>query len=208
MPIVLDPKLYEEIKKEADQIYSKPSAYKSGWIVKHYKDAGGRYADDKKPRNLERWFKEKWGDIGNKEYPVYRPFVRVNSKTPLTASEIDPKQAKEQIKLKQKIKGKKNLPPFQGMKEYEIQPYTKKKARQLDVLVYPSENPKHKIDVYNDDGIFICSVGARGYSDYPTYIKTHGKAYADNRRRLYKIRHTKDSEKIGSRGWFADFLLW
>jgi len=104
MPTVLNPKLYEKIKKEANKLYEKPSAYKSGWIVKHYKDAGGTYADDDKPRNLTRWYREMWADIGGEDYPVYRPFVRVNKATPLTAFEIDPKQAKKQIKLKQKIK--------------------------------------------------------------------------------------------------------
>lgn len=112
MPEPLDKALYEKIKKEADIVYTKPSAYKSGWIVKRYKEEGGRYADDNKPKNLKRWFKEEWGDIGGKEYPVYRPHKRISKKTPLTASEIDPAQAKKQIELKQIIKGDANLPPF------------------------------------------------------------------------------------------------
>lgn len=112
MPIVLDQALYDKIKRTADQVYTKPSAYKSGWIVKTYKEKGGRYADDDKPKNLERWFQEQWGDIGGKAYPVYRPFVRVSKDTPLTATEIDPEQAVKQIALKQKIRGTKNLPPF------------------------------------------------------------------------------------------------
>jgi hypothetical protein len=112
MPIVVNQELYNKVKKEADELYSKPSAYKSGWIVKTYKQRGGKYKDDNKPKNLKRWFKENWTDIGNEDYPVYRPTKRITKDTPLTASEIDQKQAKEQIKLKQKIKGKKNLPKF------------------------------------------------------------------------------------------------
>jgi len=112
MPIILDQALYNRIKREADKIYEKPSAYKSGWIVKTYKSRGGAYEDDDKPKNLARWYKEKWADIGNKDYPVYRPTKRISKETPLTADEIDPKQAKEQIALKQDIKGKSNLPPF------------------------------------------------------------------------------------------------
>jgi hypothetical protein len=114
MPIVLNQDLYDNVKKEATAIYKKPSAYKSGWIVKTYKERGGKYADDNKPKNLERWFKEDWADIGGKEYPVYRPTKRITKDTPLTASEIDPEQAKEQIKLKQVIRGDANLPQFQG----------------------------------------------------------------------------------------------
>lgn len=113
MPKILDPALYEKAKRIADKVYDKPSAYKSAFIQKTYKSKlGGRYGDDGKEKKLKRWFDEKWGDIGGKAYPVYRPFKRVSKDTPLTASEIDPKQAKKQIELKQKIKGEKNLPPF------------------------------------------------------------------------------------------------
>ena len=113
MPIINDKALYEKAKKIADATYKKPSAYKSGFIVKKYKELGGTYSDDKQPKELKRWYSEMWKDVGNMDYPVYRPTVRVNKQTPLLVSEIDPKQLKKQIKLKQKIKGEKNLPPFQ-----------------------------------------------------------------------------------------------
>ncbi len=112
MPIPKDKLLYNEIKKKADLIYLKPSAYKSGYIVKEYKKHGGEYINDGKPRKLKTWYKEQWRDIGNKEYPVYRPTRRVNKNTPLIVSEIDKKNLQKQIKLKQKIKGSHNLPPF------------------------------------------------------------------------------------------------
>lgn len=113
MPKILNQALYDKVKKDADKIYEKNSAYKSGWIVREYKKRGGKYADDGKEKNLKRWFEEDWKDIGKKDYPVYRPTKRVNKKTPLTASEIEPKQAKKQIALKQRIKGDKNLPKFE-----------------------------------------------------------------------------------------------
>ena len=114
MPIVNDENLYEKVKKMADQIYKKSSAYKSGYIVKKYKELGGTYSDDKQSKELKRWFEAKWININpNKnQYPVYRPTIRVNKDTPLTVSEIDKKQLQQLIKLKQKIKGAKNLPPF------------------------------------------------------------------------------------------------
>lgn len=112
MPIIEDQVLYNKVKDEADRIYKKSSAYKSGWIVKTYKQRGGKYINDDKPKNLQRWFLEDWGDIGGQEYPVYRPFKRVSKLTPLTASEIDPIQAKKQIALKQIYKGERNLPSF------------------------------------------------------------------------------------------------
>jgi hypothetical protein len=204
-----NPELYSKAKKIADEKYSKPSAYKSGFIVKKYKELGGTYTDDKKPKNLERWFKEKWKDIGGLEYPVYRPTKRINKKTPLTPDEIDPENLLQQIFLKQKIKGKTNLPKFEGKGlEYEIKPYSYKQAKRLGVKIEPSKNPKKKIDVFDWNKQFICSIGAKGYSDYPTYLVEKGKEYADNRRRLYKIRHNKDRSKLGSPGYYSDQILW
>lgn len=117
MPEPKDKQLYKKVSLEADKIYKKPSAYKSGWIVKEYKKRGGEY-EGKKPTKKEdglgRWFKEKWKDIGHKSYPVYRPTVRVSKDTPLTPKEIDPTNLKEQIKLKQKLRGKHNLPAFKS----------------------------------------------------------------------------------------------
>ena len=112
MPTPKNKELYEFVKKIANETYKKPSAYKSGFIVKKYKELGGEYIDDNKEKKLKRWFNEKWKDIGNKEYPVYRPTKIINEETPLTIDEIDKKQLQQQIKLKQLIKGKKNLPPF------------------------------------------------------------------------------------------------
>jgi hypothetical protein len=112
MPTPKDKELYEKVKKEADKIYAKSSAYKSGYIVKKYKELGGEYIDDKNPKNLKRWFKEEWEDIGNSVYPVFRPTIKVSKDTPLTLEEIDPKNLKEQIRRKQVIKGEKNLPAF------------------------------------------------------------------------------------------------
>lgn len=114
MPVIDDIKLYDAVKKYADTIYKKPSAYKSGFIVKTYKKLGGTYTDDNKPKKLKQWYSELWSDVADGEYPVYRPSVRVNKSTPLTVQEIDPSNLKKQIALKQKIKGKKNLPPFQS----------------------------------------------------------------------------------------------
>ena len=101
-----------EAKAEADKKYKKHSAYKSGWVVKRYKELGGRYKGE--PAGLKRWFAEKWQDVGSKEgdYPLYRPTKRVSKDTPKTADEVGELRLLVQDKLKQKIKGRKNLPPF------------------------------------------------------------------------------------------------
>jgi hypothetical protein len=90
---------------------------------------------------------------------------------------------------------------------YSITSYTKKQAKKIGVEVKPSKVKGKKIDVFKN-GKKVASVGAIGYGDYPTYIRTKGKKYADERRRLYKIRHQSNRTKVGSNGYYADKLLW
>jgi hypothetical protein len=91
---------------------------------------------------------------------------------------------------------------------YSILPYTKTQAKKLKVKVIPSSKQNYKIDVYDLKDNYITSAGAKGYNDYPTYIKEKGQQYANKRRTLYKKRHQKDRNKEGSRGFYADKLLW
>jgi len=111
--IPINKKLYEKVKAEVYPRYKKPSAYRSGAVVKRYKDLGGKFKDNG-GRPLARWFKEEWKDVGDKEYPVYRPTKRISRDTPLTSTEIDPENLQLQISEKQKIKGENNLKPFQA----------------------------------------------------------------------------------------------
>lgn len=91
---------------------------------------------------------------------------------------------------------------------YTITAYTKKKAKELGVIVKPSKVKGKKIDVFNLKGEKIADIGALGMGDYPTYLKEKGKEYADTRRKLYKQRHEKDRHVKNSDGWYADKLLW
>ena len=91
---------------------------------------------------------------------------------------------------------------------YQIRPYTYKRAKKLGVTVKRSTNPTKKIDVFNKKGKLLASVGARGMYDYPTYLAKTSKKMANERRRLYKIRHTKDRKIKGTAGYYADQLLW
>lgn len=117
----LNKELYEKAKQIVYARYAKPSAYRSGALVKLYKEMGGKYKDDDKKKSiddkpLKRWFEEQWSDINpsktSTSYPVYRPTKRITEKTPTTKDELSKKRIKEQSKLKQTIKGKKNLPKF------------------------------------------------------------------------------------------------
>ena len=138
-PTPLDAKLYAKVKAEADRIYLTHSAYKSGWIVKTYKERGGMYAPSPneskhtnvKTTGLTRWFKEAWVDInrplpsknnnikyatcGRKEatlrgtYPLCRHSKHINALSPKTPTEFTPQALAKAKKDKQRIKNKGNI---------------------------------------------------------------------------------------------------
>jgi hypothetical protein len=88
---------------------------------------------------------------------------------------------------------------------YKITNYSRKQAKRLGVDIRLSKNTKKKIDVYKKNKL-LCSVGAQGYNNYPTHMIKRGKTYAKSRRRLYRIRHSKDRKK--GCGFYADKILW
>ena len=90
--------LYDKIKKEIITKHPKHSAYKSGLIVKAYKEAGGTYEGDKPTKTgLRRWFSENWtnqrGQVGYKyKSDIYRPNIRITKDTPTTFKELTKKE--------------------------------------------------------------------------------------------------------------------
>ena len=116
MPKPNDKELYEKIKKEITNKY-KPSAYRSGLLVKKYKEEyykkhknNNAYSGDRQNSNLKRWFNEKWtnqrGEVGYKtKGDIYRPTIRINSKTPTTINELTPQQI-SRAKNEKKVKGR------------------------------------------------------------------------------------------------------
>ena len=90
---------------------------------------------------------------------------------------------------------------------YTIKPIQKRAAKRLGVTIKPSTTANKKLDVYKDDKK-ISSIGDINYNDYASYIKTNGLKYADNRKRLYKIRHEKTRKVVGSKSYYADQILW
>jgi hypothetical protein len=121
-PIPRDIILYDKIKNEISNKY-KHSAYRSGLIVKKYKNEySKKYNRDdayigEKPKlsNLSRWFLEEWTtDRGDKGYKykndIYRPTKRINKDTPITLSEL----TKDQI-----IKAKKEKATTGRVKRFQ-----------------------------------------------------------------------------------------
>ena len=113
MPTPTDKELYEKIKKEITAKY-KPSAYRSGMIVKRYKEEyfkkhknNNAYTGSKENSNLKRWFDEKWlnqrGEVGyKKKGDVYRPTKKISNKTPTTFSELSQSQIKKAMAEKKR----------------------------------------------------------------------------------------------------------
>ena len=111
--------LYDKIKKDISDKY-KHSAYRSGLIVKKYKEEyvkkynrDDAYIGDKpKLSNLQRWFLEDWknqrGETGYKyKTDIYRPTIRINNNTPTTFNELTKDQiikAKKEKATKGRVK--------------------------------------------------------------------------------------------------------
>ena len=120
-----DQKLYDRVKK---RIYAKMpfhSAFRSGHLVKSYKQAfkrkhGARLSPymggGKGVAPLKRWFREKWRNenagTGYKTGTIYRPTVRVNSKTPTTMSELTKREIKRAIAEKRRTGRVKKFKPL------------------------------------------------------------------------------------------------
>jgi len=94
---------------------------------------------------------------------------------------------------------------------YDITDYTRERARKLGYTVKASVHRGRKIDVFKGDK-YITSLGDTRYGDYGTFLESKDKgeskekkrAYAEERRRLYHLRHTHPTfrEKL------VKFLLW
>lgn len=107
---VLNPSLYRKAKKIADQTYKRAGAYKNMFLVKKYKELGGKYSG-KKTDKLATWRKEKWVSVkdylNGKNIPcgedkignnACRPTKRINSKTPITIQEVLKLHSREKVK--------------------------------------------------------------------------------------------------------------
>lgn len=90
---------------------------------------------------------------------------------------------------------------------YKIKKYSYDQAIKLKVLILPSKKKLKKIDVYDNKGKFLHSIGDINFLDYPTYLEFN-KDLAERRRKLYKTRHEADRKIKGSAGFYADKILW
>lgn len=88
---------------------------------------------------------------------------------------------------------------------YEITKHTREQAKRLGVEVRPSRKGEKKIDVFRG-GQYLGSAGHKAYGDYGTFLEEGNRAHAEERRRLYRARHSEGEE--GSPAYWAWHLLW
>ena len=91
--------------------------------------------------------------------------------------------------------------------KYKIPQRAYRNAKKLGVKIKPSSRKGKKIDVFKN-GKKVASIGAVGYSDYPTYRKTKGVKFADMKKKNYKSRMNKNRKIKNSKGYYADKILW
>jgi len=83
----------------------------------------------------------------------------------------------------------------------------KKNAKRIGVQIKPSANKKKKLSVFKN-GVKVADIGANSYLDYSIYISEFGLNYANDRKRLYKLRHQKYRHIKGTPAYYADQILW
>lgn len=75
-----------------------------------------------------------------------------------------------------------------------------RKAKKIGVSVKPSTRKNKKLDVFKD-GKKVGSIGDIRFEDFNIHK-------SKKRRDLYKARHSKYRNKVGTNSFFADRILW
>ena len=99
--------------------------------------------------------------------------------------------------------------------QYIIRDWTERQAKKHKLTIFPAEDGKTKLEVYDDKGLYLANVGALGYLDFAQYLDMEKadlvpKGTAHERRRLYHLRHQSEKgyNTKNSRSWLAKNLLW
>ena len=80
-------------------------------------------------------------------------------------------------------------------------PVAKKLAKKLGVTVKASENICKKLDVFNEKGKKVATIGSRQHEDFLQHKDT-------KKRTSYKKRMERHRHKLGSPSFYADKILW
>jgi hypothetical protein len=225
-----DTTLYNKIKSEIYKTYPKHSAYRSGLLVKKYKEEfKKKYGKNKKPyfgkkqnkKGLSRWFNEEWknqrGQIGYKyKSDIYRPTIRISKNTPITHDELTKKQirkARTQKAKKGRVKNFKNITKKGGYR---------KPKRKNGLLIFkdfpdftPNLTPREMFEMGSFGGTYwrpiYSSITKKNYKNvhkkYPkTWWKNIPESYLSNTSCVininkYKVRVGTSLKFWESKGW-------
>ena len=125
---VLNPEVYRQAQKHADESYKRHSAYKSMYLVRKYKELGGTYKDEKykgKTKEERKTGKHKLGtartnDWLKEEWIQIQPYIKKKQKVLCGDKEDEPKACRP-------LKGVEN----QITMDEVIKKYGKKKVLKL-----------------------------------------------------------------------------
>ena len=84
-----------------------------------------------------------------------------------------------------------------------ISQHTYDLAEELGIKIAPL---KEKINIFDYNGNFICSIGVK--KDYYFYLKTKGLSYAEYKRLQYWYKHRKEINKLGTVEYYTAILPW
>lgn len=125
---VKSPKLWDEARKQADDVYARPSAYKSMYISKVYKRIGGKYKTKTKPsktgERTEKWLKEEWIQI--------KPYVEDGKEIACGRSDGKPNACRPKKNVKG---GENNITISEIVRKFgkkTVRELTNKKLRDMD----------------------------------------------------------------------------
>ena len=54
----------------------------------------------------------------------------------------------------------------------------------------------------------IATIGDSRYDDYPTFIDKKGLSYANQKKKLYRLRHKNDINNKNGNGYWSSSILW
>jgi hypothetical protein len=86
------------------------------------------------------------------------------------------------------------------------------KAKELNLQIFSSDNLKKKLEVYDENGIFLYYIGHRNLPDFYLYRELENlnlvpQNTANKQRELYYERHQKNIEK-GGKAFVSYYILW
>lgn len=134
-----DPDLYADVVDEAKTRFAVwPSAYASGWVVKTYKERGGKYAGEAQGEDtgLTKWFGEEWVDLSRPTPDGgYEPCGRKSSDDPADypkcrplaeAMQMTPEQVADAVRRKRRAESQ--VEPEQGRAPVRVPTYREDEA--------------------------------------------------------------------------------